>query len=141
MDKDNGAVVRVGATGVVALVSALGLGTGVAGTAVGAMAVGSALESLQEVHGRARERRELKQAAVLHACATRLGVPAPVLAAALGDDDRVVTAAQRILDAAAETAWIAKLAMLGELLADATRPASDALRARRLVGTAAVGKW
>jgi hypothetical protein len=140
VDEDNGAVVRVGATGAVALVSALALGTGVAVTAVSPVAVGAALEAIQAVQGRARESRELKQAAVLHACATRLGLPAPVLAAALSDDDRVVTAAQRILEAAAETAWIAKLALLGELLADATRPAPDALRARRLVETAAVAE-
>lgn len=139
MVEDNG-VVRVGASGAAALVSALALGTGVVGVTVGAVATGAAIEAIQAFQGRGRERRELRQAAVLYACATRLGLPAPVVAAALGDDDRVVTAAHRILEAAAETAWIAKLALLGELLADAVRLEPNALRARRLVETAAVAE-
>ncbi len=74
----------------------------------------------------------------MHACASALGLPQPAVEAALGNDPAVLLAADKLLAAAAETAWIQKLAVLGQLLADAANLGSDGNAGRLIVESRAV---
>lgn len=136
--KDHEAVGRVSAAGTAALLAALATGADLTEAVAGTVAAETAVEAVQALHGRSRRRSDLQQAAVLHACATASGVSDAVLAAAFGANAKLLDASRRILDAAAETVWIDKLAVLGALLTDAAATGSEAHDARVHVEFAAV---
>lgn len=108
------------------------------GGAVAGQAVVEAIDHADLLRGRGEKRVGLQRGAVLSLAAKQCGVSTAEFVELASRDPEVQMLAKRSLDAAGETAWRAKLALLGALLADTALLHDRGQLQVRMIETAAI---